>query len=219
MNAFSVVKSCVLVVNCDKKVFCEGQKDKKMNFRENGLWLMSEWNFTPNEWGCIGFPYAKSQNKLTQEAGAVVAIYITKSKGPTAMRGKVVGFVELSGGIGNMRDMRNFTSRRILRTHRAIPANRNRWPHVVVVMRAWEVEEDDREIVDTVFSSTYTLAQARNIGTNAKMVEMEEHFHRISNLRIEPVRVYPQVVLPPEHEEPAIRTAGALLRIRGVLDE
>ncbi|MCA8835592.1 MAG: hypothetical protein K8953_10965 [Proteobacteria bacterium] len=200
-----------------------------MRFRENGLWLMSEWDFEPAEWGGIGFPYVDSQNKLTdggERAGAIVAIWIaTSTKVRTARRKKkkVVGFAELSGKIN---DISKFVSWKALVKHFEDSDNKNRWPYAVGVKQAWKVVgniqqdlEHNWQDVDYIFSTTYIPNEARDIGTNARMVEMEEHFHRISNLSIEPAKVYPQDVLPPEHEEPEIRTAGALLRIRGVLDE
>ncbi len=216
MNAFSVGKSCVLVVNYDKKVFCEGQKDKKMNFRENGLWLMSELDFMPDVWGGIGFHEARLQNRIARR-GTIVAIYNVRDSDNEDSQGMVVSFVELSGEMGNIRQ---FVCNDTLEERLAIEGNENRWRYAVEISRAWMVARACWQDVEDIFSNTYeNRRQGRDIGTNGRMVESQNNFNLIENLIIEPVRVYPQVVLPPEHEEPAIRTAGALLRIRGVLDE
>ncbi len=211
INAFSVVKSCVLVVNCDKKVFCEGQKDKKMNFRENGLWLMSEWEFEPAEWGGIGFPHVDSQNKLTdggERAGAIVAIWIATSTKVTAARRKkkkVVGFVELSG---NTNDISKFISWDILVKHLQKPENKDRWRYAVEVKRAWKIAEESWGDVCNVFENTYDPNKARPIGTDAKRVETTD-FASFERLRCYEVSVFGQEPLLAESE---ITTVEAIFR-------
>ncbi len=165
-----------------------------MNFRENGLWLMSEWDFNPLEWGCIGFPFAKSQNKLiNQGAGTIVAIWITKKTKveiAKAKKGQVAGFVELSGEAGNMQ---NLVSDDIFRQHRAVIENAKRWRYAVKIRRAWMVSDASLDLVDNVFRGTYTLRQARNIGTNAKEVVSEANFTNVDLLDVREVNVFEPV--------------------------
>ncbi len=187
-----------------------------MNDKKKSLRLMCEWNFTPNEWAGIGFSDKSVQDKVAVQ-GSIVAIYIakrTKSIKAQKKRGKVVGFVELSGETSHVS---KFASPRIFANHKKKnkDIDKDRWAFGVGISRAWYVEKASWRIVDDIFKKTYDPKAARHIGTHTKIVE-EEDFANIKELRIKPAKVYPQKQLPEEHKEPEIRTVGELLKKRGI---
>jgi hypothetical protein len=60
------------------------------------VWLTSFWGFDPSKWGCIGFADESKRSRFLRQskAGSLVAVYVTKGKGPDDMRGNVVGVLE-----------------------------------------------------------------------------------------------------------------------------
>ncbi|UPT97439.1 hypothetical protein J4G48_0004695 [Bradyrhizobium barranii subsp. apii] len=73
---------------------------------DRDIWLTSFWGFEPSAWGCIGFSDEPKRTAFLRRAkpGTLVAIYVTKSRGPQQMRGKVVGLLETSHKIGNIKE-------------------------------------------------------------------------------------------------------------------
>ena len=182
---------------------------------------MCEWNFTPNEWGGIGFSDESAQNKVAVK-GSIVAIYVAKHTKVKAAKkekkpGMVVGFVEISGKKG---DISKFISWKILIRHLKKPDNHNRWPYATGISRAWKVKKTDWKIVDDVFPNTYKNNASILIGRNTVIVVAED-FANIKRLRIEAVEVYqPPNGLPAEqYAIEKYETAGELLKNRGLLDE
>lgn len=70
------------------------------------VWLTSLWGFDPTNWGCIGFADEGKRNRFLNQSkpGVLVAIYVTKGKGPDEMRGRVVGVLELSHEAGHAKN-------------------------------------------------------------------------------------------------------------------
>ncbi len=187
-----------------------------MNDKKKILSLMCEWNFAPNEWAGIGFRDESVQNKVAVK-GSIVAIYIakrTKSTKAQKKRGKVVGFVELSGETSHVS---KFASPRIFANHKKKnkDIDKNRWPYGVEVSRAWYVEKASWRIVDSVFPKTYKDNEPIHIGRRTVPVKKEDLAH-FEELRIKPAKVYPQKQLPEEHKEPEIKTVGELLKKCGI---
>ncbi len=179
-----------------------------MKYSKNVLRLMCPWGFNPAKWGGIGFSGEAVQNELAQEK-PIVAIYITEeSPLATEKQGMVVGFVELSGKIG---DISKFISWEALVEHLENAENQDRWPYAVGMSRAWKVIRDDWQGVGTIFPNTRGRHNPRNIGRRTVFVE-EDNFDAMNGLRIQAVAVYQQ---DPPLEEYA--TAGDLLASRGLL--
>lgn len=70
------------------------------------VWLTSFWGFDPASWGCIGFADEWRRRAYVSKSrpGGLVAIYVTKNKGPENMRGKVVGVLEVSHELGHAKE-------------------------------------------------------------------------------------------------------------------
>ncbi len=146
---------------------------------------MSEWDFKPDEWAGIGFCTKEMQDRICHK-GRIVAIYITRDRGPEAWRGMVVGFVELSGKKG---DISRFVGAEILARHRAIPGNETRWGYAVGISRAWKVVGNLQD-VEVVFLNTYERReQGRYIGTFGKQVA-EADFDNVDDLDVQEVKIF-----------------------------
>lgn len=70
------------------------------------VWLTSFWGFDPASWGCIGFAEDNRRRRFltNSQPGTLVAVYVTKNKGPADMRGKVVGILEVSHEVGHAQE-------------------------------------------------------------------------------------------------------------------
>ena len=181
-----------------------------MKYSKNVLRLMCPWGFNPAKWGGIGFSGEAVQNKLAQEK-PIVAIYITRdSPLATEKRGMVVGFVELSGKIG---DISKFISWEALVEHLENAENQDRWPYAVGMRRAWKVIPENWRDVRDIFPDTYENNEGINIGSRTVVVE-EENFDEMHRLEIEAVAVYQQDLPLEEYA-----TVEELLISRGVLIE
>ncbi len=179
-----------------------------MTLTEKDLWLTSGWNFTPWKWGCVGFTNESARNKFANPT-RIVAVYVVKHKGPPKKRGKVVGFAELSGEKGCLRD---FISKKAWNKKEDDPESKGRWNYAALIKQAWLVVEKDWQDVESIFSNTYTIGRARSIGANGRIVK-ENDFSKLKELRIEPSEVFKQ---PFPDAEPEIKTMGDLLRVRKI---
>ncbi len=167
----------------------------KNDFREKGLLLTSLWGFDTDGWGCIGFGRESTRDK-TADSGKIIVIYVTKSNGPEWLRGKVVGFAELSGQTGHIKDFMLPISWEEKQQDRKIS---DRWLHGAEMSRAWKVIFSDLKIVDDVFPNTFTNDRAQSIGTHGRDVE-EADFINVEELRVREVSVYKQKPLAIESE-------------------
>ena len=154
------------------------------------VWLTSFWGFTPDQWGCIGFADEAKRNRfLTQsEPGALVAIYVTKGKGPDHMRGKVVGVLEVSHTTGHARD---FISGDRWAEKENDRASRGKWPYAVQATRAWRIIPEDWQDVEDLFPAAYGSAHPEFIGSSGVRVPPEEA-ERLLQLDVYEVSVYGQ---------------------------
>ena len=182
-----------------------------MTLTKKDLWLTSGWNFTPDDWGCVGFTDKWARDMIVNPT-RIVAVYVVKHKGPEEKRGKVVGFAELSDQIGYVRD---FISTDAWNKKQANRESRKKWSHVVVIKRAWLVFDKDWQDIEDIFSNTYKNNPPRYIG-RCGVVAKENDFSKLKELRIEPSAVFPQKQLPKEPTEPEIKTVGDLLRVRDI---
>ena len=137
------------------------------------VWLTSFWGFDPSQWGCIGFAdEAKRTRFLTQSRpGTLVAIYVTKSKGPEEMRGKVVGVLELSHETGHAQ---NYISGDRWREKELDAASKGKWLHAVKATRAWSVVPEDWKRVEDIFPEAYGSANPEFIGASGVKIKVEE---------------------------------------------
>ena len=152
------------------------------------VWLTSFWGFNPDQWGCIGFADEGKRNRfLSQsEPGALVAIYVTKGKGPDEMRGKVVGVLEVSHTTGHARD---FISGDRWAEKERDRTSRGKWLYAVQATRAWRIIPEDWRDVGDIFPVAYGSAHAEFIGSSGIRVPTEEA-QRLLELDVHEVAVY-----------------------------
>ena len=115
------------------------------------VWLTSFWGFDPSKWGCIGFADESKRSRFLSQSkpGVLVAIYVTKGKGPEDMRGKVVGVLELSNEAGHAQ---NYISGDRWRDQKELdPDSKGKWLHAVKATRAWKVIPEDWQRVENIF--------------------------------------------------------------------
>jgi hypothetical protein len=154
------------------------------------FWLTSFWGFDPEIWGYLGFANDAKRRYFLQRSrkGTLVAIYVTKSKGVEAMRGKVVGILEVSGKTG---DAEEFTSADHWAEKENDPERRGKWLSGVEVTRAWRVAREDWAEVDELLPNTYTKERAEHIGAQGIQVSPED-VQRLLSLTVYEVPVYGQ---------------------------
>lgn len=135
-----------------------------------GVWLTSFWGFDPAEWGCIGFANEWRRNSYIKNSqpGGLVAIYVTKHKGPENMRGKVVGVLEVSHETGHAKD---FISGEHWAKKELDPNSKGKWPYAVKATRAWRIVPEDWKSVEELFPRAYGGSNAEAIGANGVPIE------------------------------------------------
>jgi hypothetical protein len=169
------------------------------------VWLTSFWGFDPASWGCIGFAdEGKRSRYLSQsKSGSLVAIYVTKNKGPHEMRGKVVGVLEMSHQVGHARE---FISGDRWAKKEADPDSRGKWLFAVKATRAWRIAPEDWQPVETLLPQAYGSAHPEFIGASGVRVGAEES-ERLLELDVYEVPVYGQT----EPVDPTIQTLQTAL--------
>ena len=164
------------------------------------LWLTSFWGFDPSTWGGIGFTqeYARASFLQAAPAGSLIAIYVTKHKGPEEMRGKLVGFFEMTHDTGSMQ---SFTSPLDWAQGEREAGVKGKWAYGIHASRAWEVVEEDWADVETIFPLTYAQHNKQIIGANGVPVFAEERA-KIYDLWVREVPVYGRGWFNSEHLGP-----------------
>ncbi|RDJ18361.1 hypothetical protein B5K05_01330 [Rhizobium phaseoli] len=137
------------------------------------VWLTSFWGFDPAGWGCIGFADESKRSRYLRlsQPGALVAIYVTKAKGPENMRGKVVGILEISHDAG---PAQAFISGDHWAEKERDPNSRGKWIHAVRATRAWRVVPEDWKPVEELFPTAYKSAHPEFIGANGVKATADE---------------------------------------------
>lgn len=169
------------------------------------VWLTSFWGFDPDGWGCIGFADEARRSRFLKQApaGTLVAIYITKGRGPRDMRGNVVGVLEISNIAGHAKE---FISGDQWAEKENDPEARGKWLYAVQATRAWRIIPEDWKRVDDLFPSTYGRYHPEFIGASGAEVTDEEA-ERLLQLDVTEVTVYRQA----REIDPTIRTLDASL--------
>lgn len=154
------------------------------------MWLTSFWGFSPDQWGCIGFSDAQKRGRFVSgtKPGALVAIYVTKGKGSTEERGKVIGVLEVSHEAGNAEQ---FISGDAWARKEADRDSRGKWLFALKVTRAWRVVREDWKDVDELFPDAYASADPQFIGAAGMPISAEEA-ERLLQLDVYEVPVYGQ---------------------------
>ncbi|MBL3554512.1 hypothetical protein [Rhodovulum sulfidophilum] len=108
----------------------------------------------PSQWECVGFADDAKRNRFLAQSrpGTLVAIYVTKGKGPEDMRGKVVGVLELSHEAGHAQ---NYISGDRWREKELDPASKGQWLYAVKATRAGSIVPEDWERVEDIFPEAY----------------------------------------------------------------
>lgn len=152
------------------------------------VWLTSFWGFDPASWGCIGFADEGKRNRFLSQSrpGTLVAIYVTKGKGPDDMRGKVVGVLEVSHEAGHAQ---NFISGDRWREKELDQASKGKWLHAVKATRAWMIVPEDWKKVEDIFPDAYGSNHAEFIGASGVKVSPEEA-EKLLQLDVYEVPVY-----------------------------
>jgi len=154
------------------------------------LWLTSFWGFDPENWGCIGFADENKRRFFLNRTrkGTLVAIYVTKNKGPEKMRGKVVGILEVSGRPVQAKE-RVSGYRWALKE--SDPESKGKWLFAVEVTRAWRIAEEDWQTVDDLLPAAYASAHPEHIGAQGVRVGPDEAA-KLRSLTVYEVPVYGQ---------------------------
>lgn len=164
------------------------------------VWLTSFWGFDPSKWGCIGFADEGKRHRFLSQSkpGVLVAVYVTKSKGPEDMRGKVVGILELSHEVGHAQ---NYISGDSWREKELNPDSKGKWLHAVKATRAWNIVPEDWKCVEDIFPKAYSSAHPEFIGASGVKVSADEA-DRLLQLDVQEVHVYGST----KTADPAIQT-------------
>lgn len=169
------------------------------------VWLTSFWGFNPASWGCIGFAdeARRSRYVALSRPDALMAIYVTKGKGPADMRGKVVGVLEVSHKVGHAKD---FISGDRWVEKENDPESRGKWLYAVEATRAWRIIPEDWKRVEDLFPSAYGSANAEFIGASGVRVSADEA-ERLLQLDVYEVPIYGRSRIV----DPTIRTLDTAL--------
>jgi hypothetical protein len=154
------------------------------------VWLTSFWGFDPRDWGCIGFADEARRARYLRlsKPGALVAIYVTKGRGPEEMRGKVVGILEVSHQTGHASE---FISGDRWAEKENDPEYKGKWLFAVRAARAWRIIPEDWKPVEDLFPTAYASANPEFIGSNGVGVS-ESEAERLFQLEVYETPVYGQ---------------------------
>jgi hypothetical protein len=154
------------------------------------LWLTSFWGFDPADWGCIGFADEARRSRYLRlsKPGSLVAIYVTKSRGPESMRGKVVGVLEVSHQTGHASE---FISGDRWAEKEKNPEYKGKWLFAVRATRAWRIIPEDWKPVEELLPIAYASANAEFIGSNGVRVS-EAEAKKLFQLEVYETPVYGQ---------------------------
>lgn len=166
--------------------FVDGDEDRQ----DGHAWLTSFWGFDPANWGCLGFAeeWRRTQFLKKSRDGALVAIYVTKGKGPENMRGKVVGILQMSREIG---DAHEFISGEAWARKQSDPESKGKWSYAVKATRAWRVVKEEWRDVDEIFAETYGSNNPELIGAQGVELTTAET-DALGQLTVYEVPVYGQ---------------------------
>lgn len=158
---------------------------------DRDIWLTSFWGFAPDQWGCIGFSDENKRYRFLSQTGArtLVAIYVTKGKGPDGMRGKVVGVLEVGRQTGHARE---FISGDRWAEKENDPASRGKWLYAVKATRAWQIVQEDWKRVEDLLPQAYGSAHPEFIGSSGVAIGAEEA-DRLLELDVFEVPIYGHV--------------------------
>lgn len=167
-----------------------GFADLLQEKKKEVAWLTSFWGFDPANWGCIGFADESRRQKFLRHTkdGTLVAVYVTRHKGPRNMQGKVVGVLQVSHETG---PANKFLSGDAWARKEADPESKGKWMYAVRATRAWRVVEEDWKDVGEIFAHTYSSNNPELIG--AQGVELTEaESEALSRLNVYEVPIYGQ---------------------------
>ncbi|MCB4767291.1 hypothetical protein LGR54_01605 [Ancylobacter sp. Lp-2] len=169
------------------------------------VWLTSFWGFDPANWGCIGFADEARRTRYLKNSKprTLVAIYVTKGKGPENMRGKVVGLLEMSHEIGHARE---FISGDRWAEKERDPDSRGKWLYAVKATRAWRIIPEDWRRVEDLFPLAYNSAHPEFIGASGVLLSIDE-VAKLYELDVYEVPVYGQT----NPVDPTIQTLESAL--------
>lgn len=169
------------------------------------VWLTSFWGFDPASWGCIGFADEARRNRYlaNSKPGTLVAIYVTRAKGPEDMRGKVVGVLEISHETGHAQ---NFISGDRWAEKERDPESRGKWLYAVKATRAWRVIPEDWRPVEELFPQAYHSSHPEFIGASGVPLSTDEAA-KLYELDVYEVPVYGQT----DPVDPTIQTLESAL--------
>ena len=154
------------------------------------VWLTSFWGFNPTNWGCIGFADEAKRSRYLKlsQPGALVAIYVTKGRGPENMRGKVAGVLEVSHDVGHAKE---FISGDRWAEKENDPDSKGKWLYAVKATRAWRIVPEDWKRVEDLFPSAYGSSNPEFIGASGVQLPREEA-DRLLQLDVYEVPIYGQ---------------------------
>lgn len=154
------------------------------------VWLTSFWGFDPASWGCIGFADEARRSRYLKgsKPGALVAIYVTKGKGPDDVRGKVVGVLEISHEKGHAQE---FMSGDTWAQKENDPDSRGKWLYAVKATRAWRIIPEDWRRVEDIFPQAYRGSNPEFIGASGVPLSADDAT-RLYELDVYEVPVYGQ---------------------------
>ena len=154
------------------------------------VWLTSFWGFDPDKWGGVGFTLESDRAAYLRKSppGSLLAIYVTKHRGPEEMRGKIVGMLELNG---NRFPMQTLTSPTEWASSQREAGTKNKWAYGVQASRAWMFAPEEWPDVETFLPLTYAGHNAQLIGSKGVPVNSTEIKRLLALTAIE-VPVYRQ---------------------------
>lgn len=154
------------------------------------VWLTSFWGFNPEKWGGVGFTQERDRDAYLKLSppGSLLAIYVTKHRGPEEMRGRIVGILELNGIDFPMQTL---TSPTEWADSQRRAGTKNKWSYGVQASRAWRIAPEEWPYVDAFLPETYASANAQRIGSKGVPVKKSE-VARLLNLTAMPASVYRQ---------------------------
>lgn len=157
---------------------------------KRSVWLTSFWGFDPDKWGGVGFTQERDRTAYLRASppGSLLAIYVTKHRGPEEMRGKVVGLLEVNGSTFPMQAL---TSPTEWAASQREAGTKNKWAFGVQASRAWMFAPEEWPDVDTFLPATCAAHNAQLIGSKGVPVDPQE-IERLLSLTALEIPVYKQ---------------------------
>jgi len=150
------------------------------------VWITSFWGWSPETWGCVGFTSEARPKTIIEKTSNpfLMAIYVTETApGNSKLKGKVVGYYELSHEVGLKQDY--ISEEQLNKPHHP----KEKWAYSFKALRAWEIDDKFKPTIREFHPDLVQKKQQQTVSTWAKELPKEQ-IERLKALPRKEIQVF-----------------------------